>query len=499
MRKQIGIITAMTIAMTGMMTISAPVLADGEPVVVRGSIGSEPDNLNPWLSAASDTEAVFHNVFEGLVLYDEKGAIIPGLAEDWEISEDGLTYTFYLRDDVTFHNGQKMTAEDVIYSYECLSGLGGEEALSSKFTTITSLEAPDDYTVVMTISEANSAFLQFTTAAILPEGYEEQSSSPVGTGPFSFVEYVPGQKIVLEKNEDYYEESRMPKIDQAEIYIMTDESAVVTALQSGQLDMGIVYADTADYITGDFEIHSSPQNMVQLLALNNSVAPFDDIRVRQAFNYVIDKQQIIDGVFAGYATELYSNFSPMMAVYYNDELSELYSTDVEKAKELMKEAGYEDGLEITITVPSNYQKHIDTAQVIVEQLKQINVKATIEPVEWGTWLEDVYTNFDYQTTIVGLSGKLDPNDVLIRYQTDYRRNFVEYSNEEYDKLIDAALTASEEERIEMYKECQRILAEDAASVWLTDPNQIVITRSDLKGYTFYPVGFIDLSKLYYED
>lgn len=484
-------------AVTGMqMAVPA---AEDEKVTVRITMASEPDNLDPWFSAASDTEAVFHNVFEGLVLFDETGAIIPGLAEDWEISDDGLTYTFYLRDDVTFHNGKAFTSEDVVYTYETLSGLGGEEPLSSKFTTLTAVTALDDYTVEMTISEPDAAFLQFTRIAVLPVGYDEQSAAPVGTGPFVFEEYVPGQKIVLSKNENYYEESRMPSIDRAEIYIMTDESAILTALQSGQLDAGTVYADSADYLTGDFTIYSSPQNMVQLFALNNSVEPFDDVRVRQAFEYAINKEEIIEGVFAGYATELYSNFSPVMSYYYNDELTDIYTYDVEKAKELMAEAGYEDGFDITISVPSNYQKHVDTAQVIVQQLKAINVTATIEPLEWAQWLEQVYTNADYQTTIVGLTGKLDPNDILGRYVSDYSKNFMRYSSPVYDELIEEAKTASDEERVELFKECQKVLTEDAAAVWISDPNQIVVTRSNLKGYTFYPLSFMDLSKLYYEN
>lgn len=499
MKRQISMAAAVITAAAGLMGSTMAVPAEEAPVVVRTSISSEPDNLDPWLSAATDTEAVFHNVFEGLVLYDEQGAIIPGLAESWEISDDGLTYTFHLRNDVTFHNGKKMTAADVIYTYESLSGLNGEKALSSKFSSITSLEAPDDYTVIMTLSNANAAFLQFTKVAVLPEGYTEQSTAPVGTGPFAFSEYVPGQKIVLEKYEDYYEESRMPQIDEADIYIMTDESAVVNALQSGQLDVAGVSAENADFLGDDFEILNSPQNMVQIWALNNSVEPFNDIRVRQAFSYAIDKQQIIDGVFGGYATELYSNFSPVMAVYYNDGLSDVYPHDVEKAKELMAEAGYEDGFDITITVPSNYQKHIDTAQLLIEQLKEINVNATIQLIEWASWLEDVYTNAQYETTIIGLTGKLDPNDVLGRYSSDYAKNFFKYSNPEYDALITDALTASEEDRISIYQECQEILTKDAAAVWICDPNQIVAVRSDLKGYTFYPVGFIDFSKLYYEN
>ena len=488
--------TGKTAALALTMSMSVTAMPFGvsaeetDKTVVRINMESEPDNLDPWLSAASDTEAVFHNVFEGLVLFDETGALIPGLAESWDISDDGLTYTFHLRDDVTFHNGKAFSAEDVVYTYESLSGLGGEEALSSKFKNLTSVEAVDDYTVTMTLAEADAAFLQYTRVAVLPKGYEDQSSAPVGTGPFVFEKYVPGQMVVLEKNEDYYDESRMPKIDEAQIYIMGDDSAVLTALQSGQLDAGIVYADSADYLTGDFTVNSSPQNMVQLFALNNSATPFDDVRVRQAFEYAVNKDQIIDGVFAGYATELY---------FYNDELEDVYTYDVDKAKELMAEAGYEDGFDITITVPSNYQKHIDTAQVIAQQLKQINVNATIEPVEWGQWLEQVYTNADYQTTVVGLTGKLDPNDILGRYVSDYAKNFMKYNNPDYDKLIEEAKTASDEERVELFKECQKMLTDDAAAVWICDPNAIAVTRSDLKGYTFYPVSFIDLSKLYYEE
>lgn len=483
-------------ALTGMTT--AIPAEEQETSVVRLNIGSEPDNLDPWLSAASDTEAIFHNVFEGLVLFDETGAIVPGLAESWTISEDGMTYTFSLRKDVVFHNEKPFLAEDVVYTYESLAGLNGKEALTSKFKKLTAVNAVNDYTVEMTLSEPDAAFLQLTRVAVLPVGYEEQATAPVGTGPYVFEEYVPGLKVVLERNEAYYEEERAGSIDVAEIYIMTDESAVLTALESDQLDAGIVYADSAEYLNGDFTVYSSPQNMVQLFALNNTVEPFDDIRVRQALEYAIDKEEIVEGVFAGYATPLYSNFSPVMSYYYNDELSEVYTYDVEKAKELLKEAGYEDGFSFKISVPSNYQKHMDTAQVIIQQLKAIGVSAEIEPLEWGQWLEQVYTNANYETTIVGLTGKLDPNDILGRYVSDYAKNFMGYQNAEYDALIEEAKTADEERRVELFRECQRVLTEDAAAVWISDPHQVVVTKSSLKGYTFYPVSFIDLSKLYFE-
>lgn len=473
--------------------------SSGEETVVRMNIGSEPDSLDPWQSAASDTEAIMHNVFEGLCLYDENGEIIPGLAESWDISEDGLTYTFHLREDVTFHNGKPLTSADVLYTYNNLAGMGGEKAVSSKFENVESFEATDDYTFVIKLKEPSAGFLSLNIIAVLPEGYEDQATAPVGTGPFKFVEYVPSQRVVLEKNPDYYDEDRMAQVDRVEFYIMTDTAAVVSALQSGTLDIASISADDAAVLEGQFDIYNSPQNMVQIFALNNEFEPFSKKEVRQAINYCIDKDQIIDSVFGGYGTKLYTNFSPVMEVYYNSDLEGSYDTDVAQAQSLMEQAGYADGFEFTVKVPANYQAHIDTAQIIAQQLQQINITMNIETIEWATWLEDVYTNANYEGTIVGLTGKLDPDAVLGRFKTTYPKNFFKFSNEEYDQLITSALTEQDEQtRIDDYKRCQEILTEQAAAAFISDPNLVVACRKDLKGYTFYPVTFHDMTKLYYE-
>ena len=471
----------------------------GEETVVRMNIGSEPDSLDPWQSAASDTDAIFHNVFEGLCLYNEKGEIIPGLAESWEISEDSLTYTFHLRQGVKFHNGDDFDSADVLYSYNNFAGLDGNESVSSDYEIVDSVEAPDAYTFVVHLKEPSAAFLSVNIDPILPEGYADQATAPVGTGPFKFVEYTPSQRVVLEKNEDYYDEERMAKIDRVEFYIMTDSAAVVSALQSGQLDIASINADDAAVLESQFDIYNSPQNMVQIFALNNEVEPFNKLEVRQAINYCIDKDQIINSVFGGYATKLYTNFSPVMEVYYNGDLEGSYDTDVAKAKELMEQAGYADGFEFTVKVPANYQAHIDTAQIIAQQLAQINITMNIDTIEWATWLEDVYTNANYEGTIIGLTGKLDPDAVLGRFETNYSRNFYHFSNEEYDKLIADSVTEMDEQaRIDNYKRCQEILTEQAVGVYICDPNLVVASRKDLKGYTFYPVTFHDMTKLYYE-
>ncbi|MCI2154447.1 MAG: ABC transporter substrate-binding protein [Solobacterium sp.] len=485
-------------ATAAVQTVSA---AAEVPDTVRTVMGSEPDSLDPFQSAASDTEAVMLNVFDGLVRFDSEGKIIPGIAESWDISEDGLTYTFHLRNDVKFHNGNACTSKDVLYTYQKLSGMNsGGEAISSKFSTITDLEAPDDKTVVMTISQRNASFLELCKIAVVPADYTDQASAPIGAGPYKFVEYIPGQKIVLERFDDYYDKDRMPRIRNVEVYIMTDSSSIVQALQSGQIDYASVGGKNADVLKDQFDIYSNPQNMVCLLALNNSVAPLDSKLVRQAITCAINKQDIINGAFDGYGTELYTNFSPVMAFYYNDQLSGIYSYDVDHAKELLKEAGYENGFDLTITVPGNYQNHVDTAAIIKEELKEIGINVEINQVEWGTWLEDVYKGADYEATVIGLTGKLDPNDVLGRYASDYSRNFFRYSNPDYDAIIKEALEETDEDkRAELYKEAQKILTEDAAAVWTTDPNNVVACRKDLKGYTAYPISFMDFSSLYYEE
>lgn len=476
----------------------ASAAATDVPTIVRTSISSEPDSLDPWQSAATDTEAVFLNVFEGLLSFDTNGSLQPGLAESYEISEDGLTYTFHLWQNVTFHNGKSFTSADVLYTYNNLTGMNGEKAVSSKFDDIASIAAPDDYTFVITLKQPSAAFLSLNIVPILPEGYDNQAVSPVGTGPYKFQEYIPGQKIVLVKNEDYYNEDKMASIDTAEIYIMTDSSAVVSALQSGQLDFASISAEDASILQDDFTISSNPQNMVQVFALNNSVAPLDDVRVRQAINYAVDKQEIVDGAFDGYATILYSNFSPVMQEYYNDELSDVYPHDVEKARELLKEAGYENGFTLTIRVPANYTKHVTTAEIIKEQLAEVGITVEIDAIEWATWLDEVYTNAQYEGTIIGLTGKLDPSSVLGRYASDYPKNFFRFSNAEYDeKVAAAALEMDQAKRIQLYKDCQAILTEQAAAVYICDPNSIVAIRKDLQGYQAYPIGFIDLAHLYY--
>jgi len=464
---------------------------------IKIAMSTEVDNLDPYISAATDTMSMMDNVFDGLLDTNEKGELVPAIAEDYEISEDGLTYTFQLKEGVLFHDGSELTSEDVVYSYERLGGLDGGDPLSSEFATIESIEAPSETEVVITLKEHNSAFLAANIRPILPADYEEQNTHPIGAGPFKFVEYQVGQKLVLEKNEDYYNQEKVPNFNKIEFIVMPDPESAVLAMQAGDIDIipGITnqgleqLGDTINTVAG-------PQNMVQLLGLNHDVEPLNDVKVRQAINLAIDKDIIIDTVADGKGTKLGSNFSPAMEFYYEEGLENYYEPNMEEAKKLLEEAGYADGFDLEITVPSDYQFHVDTAQVIVEQLSQIGVKAEIKLIEFSSWLETVYQNAEYEATVVSFTGKLDPYEVLKRYVSDYDTNFINYENSEYDQLIEEGVAATnEEEMAEKYKAAQRLLTEDAVSVFIMDPDRTIAMSKDLEGLKMYPIQKFNLEDL----
>ena len=242
-----------------------------------------------------------------------------------------------------------------------------------------------------------------------------------------------------------------------------------------------------------------PQNMVQIFAMNNGVAPLNDPKVRKAICLAINRDEIISGAMDNAGTPLYSNFSPILNVFYNDKLKDVNKFNIKKAKELLKEAGYENGFNLTIKVPSNYKVHVDTAQIIASQLEKINIHCKINGIEWATWLNDVYTNRFFEATVIAFGGKFEPNDILKRYVSTYRRNFVGFYNEEFDEKFTKALTElDEEKRIELYKDCQRILAEKCPCAFICDPNNTLLMKKNLKGFKYYPISFYDFSSLYFE-
>ena len=455
------------------------------------------DSLDPHKMTAAGTREILFNVFEGLVKPDENGNLIPAVAVSYSISSTGDTFTFTLRDGVKFHNGKTVTVEDVVYSIERVAGKGSDKPLIAQFSAVQSVEAPDSKTVVIKTAEPYLEFLSYLTAAIIPAN-SDPADGLVGTGPFKYVSRKAQENIVLERFADYWGEKA--QLETVTFKIIENANVLVTSLKSGAIDLCAHLTSTQAAELGDgFTVIEGSMNLVQAMYLNNAYGPLQDVRVRQALCWAVDRQKILDLVNDGMGSVLGSSMYPAFGKYYND-LSSYYTQDIEKAKALLAEAGYADGFDLVITAPVNYQIHVDTAQVIAEQLKAIGVRCTIQTVEWSAWLENVYKNRDYQATVVGFdtSAAMTAQSLLARFQSESGKNVCNFASADFDAAYAKALAETTElAQIADYKECQRILAAEAAAVYVQDPCDLVAMRSDVTGYVFYPIYVMDLSGVHF--
>lgn len=464
-------------------------------------IAQDLDNsLDPHKAVAAGTKEVMFNVFEGLVKPTSEGDLIPAVAEKYTVSEDHLTYTFTLREGVKFHNGDAVTAEDAVWSIQRVAaatetGVVQVEALS----IIADISAPDERTVVITLSEPSNEFLANLTVAILPADYTQQDTAPVGTGPFKFVSRKAQESIVLERFDDYWGEKAY--LDQVTFRIIENAEGLLMGLQSGAIDIcaHLTTTQTAQLSADAFNIEQGYMNLVQAMYLNNAVKPFDDVRVRQALCHAVDRQQILDIAFDGCGALIGSSMYPAFGKYFDETLTNYYAYDVAAAKALLAEAGYPNGFDMTITVPSNYQPHMDTAEVIVEQLKAVGVNATIQPVEWESWVSDVYVGRQFQATVVGVDAStMTARALLERFTSTYGKNFINYSSAKYDDLFAQAQACYDDaEQTQLYRAMERDLTENAANVYIQDMADMVAVRKGLTGLTFYPIYVLDLATVRY--
>lgn len=472
----------------------------GGKVVV--GIQQDLDSLDPHKAVAAGTQEVLFNIFEGLVKPDEDGNLVPAVASKYQISEDGTRYTFELRDGIKFQNGELVTVEDIVYSIKRSAGLLDVEDptinVRSALKNITEVKAKDDKTVEVVLGAPDTEMLAYFTMAIIPANYDKQEEAPIGTGPFKFDSFKHGVSLVVTRFEEYW--GKQAYLDEVTFKIVEKAETAMMELQAGSIDIyPYITEDQAEQLKANFNVQVGNMNLVQALFLNNARAPFDNPKVRQALNYAIDRQVILDMVAGGAGTPIGSAMFASFTKYYEEALASYYSVNLEKAKELLAEAGYSNGLEFTITVPSNYQYHVDTAQVIVDQLAQIGVTAKIQTIEWAAWLSDVYVGRQYEATIVGLDAPvLASRELLQRYGSEAKNNFIGFRNAEYDSILEKALaTTNEEEKVTYYKELQRILTENAASVYIADPALRVAITKELAGYKFYPIYVQDMASVYY--
>lgn len=474
----------------------------GEPVIggeITVGISQDLDSsLDPHKSsAAAGTREVLFNVFEGLVKPDTDGNLIPAVASDYTVSDTGDTFTFTLREGVKFHNGEAVTVGDIVYSISRAAGLDTGEPLVATMAAVESVEATDDKTVVIKTKTPSIEFLALLTVAIIPENYDGQDTQPVGTGPFKFASRTAQENIVLEKFDGYWGDKAY--LDKVTFKIIDNASTLVMSLKSGAVDLCAHLTSAQVMELTNFTILEGSMNLVQALYLNHDVEPFNNEKVRKALSYAINRQEIMDLLADGRGTALGSSIYPAFGKYFIPELVDYYQQDIEKAKQLLAEAGYENGFEMTVTVPSDKQPHVDTAQILVGQLEKIGVTAKIELVEWATWYTETYQGRNFQSTVVGMDAStLTASALMERFTSDHAKNFINFDDAEYDATMAKALSSVDDaEQTELYKRCETILTERAANVYIQDLCDLVAIKPELDGYRFYPLYVMDLSGVHY--
>ena len=424
---------------------------------------------------------------------------MPAVASESSVSEDGLTYTFPLREGVLFHNGQAVTPDDVVYSFETCAETTVDTALAAALSAVQDISA-EGSTVTITLDEPNPDFLSYVgMVSIVPAGYDEQSTSPVGTGPFRFVSRSVQENLIMENFADYWGEKAY--LDKVTFKIFEDANALMSALGAESVDMAVhLTIDQVNTLnTGAYTTLEGTMNLVQALYLNHAEAPFDNEKVRQAMCYAVDVDEILSLTSEGHGAKLGTSIYPAFTKYFDESLNDAYPHDVEKAKQLLAEAGYEDGFDMTITVPSNYTPHMNVAQVLVQQLEQVGITATLEPVEWETWLSRVYAGRDFESTVLGFdAATLSAGALLNRWTSDDENNMINYDNPDYDKLMEqAAVTTDDAKQTDLYKQAAKLLSDTAANVYIQDLADFVVLKNGLEGYQFYPLYVMDLSTVHY--
>ena len=485
--------------------------ADGQAVVIdpgaqAGRILDEADAAGVRVRAVLLTHVHFDHILAAREIMNATGAelLVPAGDEPALTSPARSLLAMFLpgcrydlQADRLLADGDTVTAEDVVYSIERCADDSEGTPLIPALSAISSIQA-DDTTLTITLDQPDSEFLSYLTLAILPEDYTDQATAPVGTGPFKFVSRTAQDSIVLERFDGYW--GTPAQLDKVTFRIIENADSLVMSLQSGAIDMFAHLTSTqAAQLGDDFQVLEGTMNLVQALYLNNAAEPFNNEKVRQALCYAVDKQQIIDVAFDGYGSPIGSSMYPAFQKYFVEDLTDYYPYDPERARELLAEAGYPDGFSMTITVPSNYQPHIDTATVLVEQLKAVGITAEIQPVEWGAWLSEVYGNRQFQSTVVGVdASNMTARALLERFTSAADDNFINYQNTDYDALFQQAqATADDAEQTELYKQMERNLTEHAANVYIQDLADLVVLRNGLEGYQFYPIYVMDLSTVHY--
>jgi peptide/nickel transport system substrate-binding protein len=481
------IFAVLLLAAISLVSCSAGSADDG--FVVRLALSGNPSTLDPQATTETLTFQVTKSLYDTLLEPDDRGALVPALAERWEVAADNLSITFYLRKDVSFHDGSRLDSSDVRASLARLQSAAFASPSAGEFGVIESVEVLDDFTVRLILNEP-SAPLLYTLAsgwsAILPseliEAGHDFANEPVGTGPYRLTEWKADEYIELVRNDAYWSDAGP---DGVSFRIISEPSVQTQALLSDQVDiLYIVNEEDVPILeaSGEVSIETLDSALVLVMSINTSRDILGDLRMRQALNRAIDKQQALDVAYGG--GTVIGTFNDVTSSFYED-YSDLYTYDPAAARQLASQAGYSPDRVFDLVLPQNFAPHVTAGELYQEMLRNAGINAQIRLVDWSTWLDDVYGNANYDLTVIGHTGKLDPDGRFIGYGSGDM--YVRYENPELASLIvEGRRTISIPRRREIYRDVQRIFAENVPFVFVGSPQRRIAMRSDIDGFIMTP-------------
>ncbi|WP_019119981.1 ABC transporter substrate-binding protein [Brevibacillus massiliensis] len=498
----------------------------GEKVLIYGR-GGDTVSLDPATIDDGESARVTENIMETLVEYaDGTMEIVPGLAEKWDIDPSGLKYTFHLRKGVKFHDGTDFNAEAVKFNFERwmdknnpLHSPEGFAYYNDMFGgykgdpdhVIKEVKVVDEYTVEFDLNRSQAPFLanlgMFPFAIASPKALQEQKEKfgehPVGTGPFTFVEWQRNDHITIEKNPDYWNKD-LPKLDKVVFKVIPDNSARLTALQSGEIDvMDGLNPEDAETVkaNSDLQLMTRPPMNIGFLSFNVEKKPFDDKRVRQAIAYAVNKPALVEAFYSGLAMPAV-NIMPPILLGYNDQIKDR-EFNLEKAKQLLAEAGYPDGFKTKFWAMPVPRPYIPNGQKMAEAMQQdfkkIGIETEIVTMDWATYLDKTKKG-EQEMYLLGWNGDNGDPDNFIYVLLDKNNigggNRTRYANEEVHQLLLKAQTEVDPaKRSELYKKVQEILFDEVPVVPIAHAEPGIAAKASVKNYIPHPKGTEYLKKV----
>ena len=489
------VVTLFTVA----STVASTVAAQAQRADAIIGLQLEPPHLDPTSAAAGAIDQVLYaNVFEGLTRFGPDGSVQPGLAASWTISDDGLSYTFQLREGVTFHDGTTFEASDVVFSLDRARAEDSTNAQKALFAGIESVEALGDSSVRIDLAAPQGNFL-FNLAwgdavMVAPESIGDIKNLPIGTGAFRFEQWRRGDQVSLSRNADYWGEPA--SLEAATFKFISEPTAAYAAMLAGDIDAFYSYPAPENLAQFErdprFTVLSGNTEGETILAMNNQQAPFDDIRVRKAVSHAIDRQAIIDGAMFGYGTPIGTHFAPHNPDYV--DLTAIAAFDPALARDLLAQAGYAEGFSTTLKLPPpSYARR--GGEIIAAQLREVGIEAEISFLEWAQWLEQVFRGYDYGLTIVSHT---EPMDINIYARPDY---YFQYDNPDFQALIETlAVESDPAARSALLAQAQTTIAEDFVNGYLFQLALTSVVDAKLQGiWKDAPTQAVDLTGVRWAD